>query len=137
MANLLQSSSSTFSCVSFPGFFAFQEGMWDTHISALLSSPTVIHDPGLSTAHENRGAIFSRVSLRLMRHLARGLEESLTPGARLSDCHLNKHRLINPLWTKVSERSKGVCPGQCPDNAPSTLLNPQNFANTIGKPYTS
>jgi hypothetical protein len=41
LANLLQSSSSTFSCVSFPGFFAFQEGMWDTHISALLSSPTV------------------------------------------------------------------------------------------------
>jgi hypothetical protein len=30
-----------FSCVSFPSFFAFQEGMWDTHISALLSSPTV------------------------------------------------------------------------------------------------
>ena len=73
-------------------------------------------------------------NLRLMRHLASGLEEGLTPGARLSDCHLNKHRLINPLWTKVSERSKGVCPGQCPDNAPSTLLNPQNFANTIGKP---
>jgi hypothetical protein len=37
----LQSSSSTFSCVSFPSFFAFQEGMWDTQISALLSSPTV------------------------------------------------------------------------------------------------
>ena len=37
----LQSSSSTFSCVSFPSFFAFQEGMWDTQISALPSSPTV------------------------------------------------------------------------------------------------
>src|SRR6266567_8138210 len=43
LANLLQSSSSTFSCVSFPSFFAFQEGMWDTQISALLSSPTVSH----------------------------------------------------------------------------------------------
>src|SRR2546426_6865494 len=37
----LQSSRSTFSCVNFPSFFAFQEGMWDTQISALLSSPTV------------------------------------------------------------------------------------------------
>ena len=110
LANQLQSSGSTFSCVSFPSFFAFQEGMWDTQISALPSSPTV--------------------SGRLMRHLARGVEEGLTPGARLSDCHLNKHRLINSLWTKVSERSEGVCPGQCP----LALLNPQNFANTIGKP---
>src|SRR5262245_34593187 len=41
LANLLQSSSSTFSCVSFPSVFAFQEGMWDTQISALLNSPTV------------------------------------------------------------------------------------------------
>jgi hypothetical protein len=64
-----------------------------------------------------------------MRHLARGLEESLTPGARRSDCHLNKHRLINSLGMKVSERSEDVCPGQCP----STLLNPQNFAST--SPY--
>src|SRR5712691_9399125 len=37
----LQSSRSTFSCVNFPSFFAFQEGMWDTQISALLSSPTI------------------------------------------------------------------------------------------------
>ena len=41
LANLLQSSSSTFSCISFPSYFAFQEGIWGTHISALLSSPTV------------------------------------------------------------------------------------------------
>jgi hypothetical protein len=41
LANLLQSSSRTFSCVSFPSFFAFQKGIWDTQISALLSSPTV------------------------------------------------------------------------------------------------
>src|SRR4029453_12233152 len=37
----LQSSRSTFSWGSFLGFFAFQEGMWDTQIAALLSSPTV------------------------------------------------------------------------------------------------
>src|SRR6266852_7919918 len=41
LANQLQSSGSIFSCVSFPSFFAFQEGMWDTQISALPSSPTV------------------------------------------------------------------------------------------------
>src|ERR1700731_208166 len=37
----LQSSRSTFSCASLPSFFAFKEGMLETHISALLSSPTV------------------------------------------------------------------------------------------------
>jgi hypothetical protein len=70
LANLLQSSSSTFSCVSFPGFFAFQEGMWDTHISALLSSPTVRHEPGLSTEYGNSEAISSRVSGGFQKCLA-------------------------------------------------------------------
>jgi len=37
----LQSSRSTFSRESFPSFFALKEDMWDTQISALLSSPTV------------------------------------------------------------------------------------------------
>src|SRR5215475_982485 len=41
LANPLQSSRSTFSWESFPSFFAFKEGMWDTQIAALLSSPTV------------------------------------------------------------------------------------------------
>jgi hypothetical protein len=41
LANLLQGSRSTFYRGSFPSFFAFKEGMWDTPISALLSSPTV------------------------------------------------------------------------------------------------
>jgi hypothetical protein len=41
LANLLRSSRSTFSWRSFPSFFAFKAGMWDTQISALLSSPTV------------------------------------------------------------------------------------------------
>jgi hypothetical protein len=61
LANVFQSSRSTFSSASFPSFFAFQEGMWDTQISALLSSPTVTHEPGLSTAYENREAIFRRI----------------------------------------------------------------------------
>jgi hypothetical protein len=43
LANLLQGSRSTFSCASYPSFFAFKEGMWDTQISALLNSPTVSH----------------------------------------------------------------------------------------------
>jgi len=30
-----------------------------------LNSPTVIHEPELSTAHENGGAISSQVSVRL------------------------------------------------------------------------
>jgi hypothetical protein len=42
-------------------FFAFQEGMLSTPISVLGGWPTVIHEPGLSTAYENRGAIFRRV----------------------------------------------------------------------------
>jgi hypothetical protein len=50
----------------------------------------------------------------------------------LSDCHLHKHRLINLLWTKVSERGWGSL--LWADS--SALLNPQNFANTIGKPGT-
>ena len=41
LANLFQSSRSTFSWGSFPSVFAFKEGMWDTHISALGGSPTV------------------------------------------------------------------------------------------------
>jgi hypothetical protein len=41
LANLLQSSSSTFSQESLPSFFAFKEGMLDTPISALGGWPTV------------------------------------------------------------------------------------------------
>ena len=41
LANPLQSSKRTFSWGSFLSFFACKEGMWDTQIAALLSSPTV------------------------------------------------------------------------------------------------
>src|SRR5436305_11481180 len=37
----LHSSSSTFSCTSFPSFFAFQDGICEAQISALRGSPTV------------------------------------------------------------------------------------------------
>jgi hypothetical protein len=53
LANLFQGSRSTFSCVSFPNVFAFQGGMWDTQISALLSSPTV---SGRFLAASSRGS---------------------------------------------------------------------------------
>src|SRR2546426_2689566 len=43
LANLLQRSRTAFSRVSFSSFFAFKEGMYDTQIAALLSSPTVSH----------------------------------------------------------------------------------------------
>src|SRR5205823_10564753 len=45
LANLLQSSRSTFSGASSPSFFAFKEGIWDPQISALLRSPTVFPPP--------------------------------------------------------------------------------------------
>jgi hypothetical protein len=41
LANVFQSSRSTFSWGSSPAFFAFKEGMWVTRISALGGSPTV------------------------------------------------------------------------------------------------
>src|SRR5262245_19230938 len=62
LANLLQRSRSTFSRGSFLSFFAFKEGMWDTPISTLGGWPTVVHEPGLSTAYENSG-LFSGESL--------------------------------------------------------------------------
>jgi len=48
--------------------FYFKKGMWGTLISALLSSPTVTHEPGLSTAYENHEAIFSRIAHEFEAH---------------------------------------------------------------------
>jgi hypothetical protein len=62
LANLLQSSKSTFSWGNFLSFFAFKEGMSSTPISVLGGCPTVTHESGLSTAYENSLAIFRRVS---------------------------------------------------------------------------
>jgi hypothetical protein len=36
-------------------------------------------------------------NVRLMRYPVRDLKRRLTPGKNLSDCRLNKHRLINSL----------------------------------------
>src|SRR5438132_7384536 len=84
LANQLQSSGSTFSCVSFPSFFAFQEGMWDTQISALPSSPTV-SDPLLTALRRpprwGAGACF-----------------------RFAVCHLIKQPLTNPCRGRHDER---------------------------------
>src|SRR2546430_12939593 len=60
LANQLQSSGSTFSWVSFPSFFAFQEGMWDTQISALPSSPTVSGGLRETEGREQRQCVFYR-----------------------------------------------------------------------------
>jgi hypothetical protein len=68
LAHLLQGSRSTFACVRFPSFFAFQDGMWDTQFSALLSSPTVTHEPGLSTASEISSAIFRGIAHEFDTH---------------------------------------------------------------------
>src|SRR5437867_6076990 len=67
LANLLQSSKSTFSRGSFLSFFAFKEGMLGTPISVFGGWPTVTHESGLSTAYENSGTIFRRVSERFLR----------------------------------------------------------------------
>ena len=41
--------------------------VWHVVSTRPVVPSTVIHDPGLSTAHENRGAIFSRVSYEDVR----------------------------------------------------------------------
>src|SRR2546428_1883238 len=49
-----------------------------------------------------------------MRHLASVVERALTPCITLSDCRLNKHRLINSLGTKIPERGWDLPSGQIP-----------------------
>src|SRR4029453_17269786 len=39
-----------------PAFMPSKEGIWGTQISAPLSSPTVTHESGLTTAYENSPA---------------------------------------------------------------------------------
>jgi hypothetical protein len=62
-------------------------------------------------------------NLRLMRHLARGVEDGRTPGGRVSNCHLNKHRLINSLWAQVSERSEGLFWDDIPQHFLTTKIS--------------
>jgi hypothetical protein len=44
----------------------FKNGTCAAPFLVLRGSPTVTHEPGLSTAYENSEAIFSRVSVRLL-----------------------------------------------------------------------
>jgi hypothetical protein len=95
LANLLQSSTSTFSRGSFLSFFAFKEGMLGTPISVRRGWPTVSRG-----INENASKCFYRCR---------------NVGERLSSCHLNKQRLIDPLEAEVNEsvwliESMGVTP---------------------------
>jgi hypothetical protein len=54
--------------VDSPWSWAFHDGIYEAQFSALWGSPTVTHEPGLSTAYENSPAIFSRVSGGFSRH---------------------------------------------------------------------
>ena len=82
LVNPLQRSKSTFSWGSFLSFFAFKDGISDTQISALGGWPTVMHEPGLSTAYGNSGAISSRVSGGFLRQRARLKKPPDTPVSR-------------------------------------------------------
>src|SRR2546426_11183468 len=73
LANLLQRSRTAFSRVSFSSFFAFKEGMYDTQIAALLSSPTVSQgflrqSPSLTTRSDCIGR-FGLLTGRRVRHI--------------------------------------------------------------------
>jgi hypothetical protein len=66
----------------FEGLHTFQghyQSMWDAAISALLHSPTVLHEPELSTAHEDGGAISSQVSARLRQCVTLEHAEAVLP----------------------------------------------------------
>jgi hypothetical protein len=63
LANLLQSSKSTFSWESFLSFFAFKEGMLDTQISALGGWPTVPSPFSDTYLLIHRDTEFSRLKL--------------------------------------------------------------------------
>jgi hypothetical protein len=58
---LFPRDTATVTALDSSDFWVFKAGMWGTPISALLNSPTVPHEPGLSTAYEISGAIFSRI----------------------------------------------------------------------------
>ena len=125
LANLLQSSRRTFSWGSFLSFFAFKEGMLSTPISVRRGWPTVTHEPGLSTAYETRGAIFSRIPHALScttthenktalryagattsLHSRRGYAGAPCPQESLTRASLQHHHLSPPL----GEHAEETCP---------------------------
>jgi hypothetical protein len=112
LANLFQGSRSTLFCVSFPSVFAFHTGMWGTPISALLNSPTVTHEPWLSTAYGNGGAISSRVSGRFsfcydhgrLRVPVCGQHPPVTGGTHRRPPYSSSSSVSRKLGTKVSRK---------------------------------
>src|SRR4029453_3421335 len=97
--------------------------MLDTQISAPGGWPTVPHEPGLSTAYGNSGAISSRVSLRFLR-LQRDQRLHLWYIGKRKQGFLRNHaipqftflapvgnRCITPcVCVKEPSRSRGVIP---------------------------
>src|SRR2546428_4129857 len=110
LANQLQSSGSTFSCVSFPSFFAFQEGMWDTQISALPSSPTVSLDfcrkvaRGARTSG-NRCGLAVRFILKVAEESAEEGWSYQMPLTRLPEAHI---RHIEQIVTAYLEKNPSI-----------------------------
>src|SRR5215510_2350227 len=80
--------------------------MWDPQISALLGSPTVPHEPELSTAYENRGAIFRRVSARFLYTPPWGFPLDLCPQRYIYGVIRSPERRswsIYPDWDTVEQ----------------------------------
>jgi hypothetical protein len=102
LANLLPRDRAAVATSDSPCSWAFNDGICEAQFSALGGSPTVIHEPELSTAHENSGAISRRVSggfVRLVRRTKKPLSKwlimlvtgaprgtTLTPVGRKADC---------------------------------------------------
>jgi hypothetical protein len=59
---LLPCDTAVIAALDSPGTCTFNNDIREEQFSALGGSPTVTHEPGLSTAYENNRAIFSRVS---------------------------------------------------------------------------
>jgi hypothetical protein len=69
LANLFPRATAAMAALDFPGSWIFDNGIGEAQFTALGGSPTVTHEPGLSTAYENRGAIFRRVSEGFLRQV--------------------------------------------------------------------
>jgi hypothetical protein len=117
LANLLQSSRSTFYCGSFPSFFAFQEGIWDPQISALLGSPTVSgRFCACDVTHFMRSLnIQTLAELRRVDHRAVMAWERLMSGQQRSLASTMRRRLaaLSSLFTHlVKFGGRGREPGE-------------------------
>jgi acetyl-CoA carboxylase carboxyltransferase component len=105
LANLLQRSRTAFSCASFSSFFAFKEGMSDTQISAVLSSPTVtggfFYCPDEAIDHRDRGQIMLEGG-QIIRKITDQRRSAIRTGPSRSDkASYGAHRLalLNEMRT--------------------------------------